>query len=112
MQIKTDAGKVQVCLEGKLTIANAAEIRDLLVEALAGGDSITVDLTGVTDMDLSTLQLICSAHRTARSSAKDLFLTGTASGLLLKKRKEAGYIRHQGCMYNPTQSCLWVGEAE
>ena len=108
----TTEEKVHVTLNGDLTVADATELKNLLLEALAARDFVEVDLTNVTGMDLSTLQLICSAHRTARTSGKELALTGTGKGVLLEARKVAGYIRHQGCMYNPTKSCLWVGGTE
>lgn len=109
MQMITQGEKVQVLLDGDLSVANAAEMKDILLAALSGTDLVEVDLAKVTHMDLASLQLICSAHRTAKTSGKDLILTGTSNGVLLQTRKSAGFIRHQGCIYNPTKSCLWVG---
>jgi anti-anti-sigma factor len=113
MQITTTEGKVKVMLEGNLTVANAADLRILLLEALAAeGNHIEVNLEGVTGLDLSFMQLMCSAARTARNSGKELSLAGTTSGVLLQARKAAGYIRQLGCNYNPTKSCIWVGGLE
>lgn len=113
MHIITEEGKVRVMLDGDLTVANAAVLKDLLLEALAaGGEHVEVDLEGVTGLDLSFLQMMCSASRTARNRGKELILTGTKGGVLLSARKAAGYIRHLGCSYNPTKSCIWVGGLE
>jgi anti-anti-sigma factor len=113
MQITTIEDKVQVMLEGELTVANAAELKNLLLEALAAkGDHIEVNLEGVTGLDLSFMQMMCSAARTARNRNKELSLTGTKGGVLLQARKAAGYIRQLGCNYNPTTSCIWVGGLE
>ena len=113
MPITTTGNKVQVALEGDLTVANAVELKNLLLEALAAeGDYIEVDLEEVTGLDLSFMQMMCSAARTAKNRGKELSLTGTKSGVLLQARKAAGYIRQLGCNYNPTKSCLWVGGTE
>ena len=113
MPITTIGNKVQVVLDGDLTVANAVELRNLLLEALtAEGEYIEVSLEGVTGLDLSFMQMMCSAARTARNRNKELSLTGTKSGVLLQARKAAGYIRQLGCNYNPTKSCIWVGGTE
>ena len=113
MHIIKEEDKVRVMLEGDLTVANAAELKTLLLEAMAAeGTHIEVDLEGVSGLDLSFLQMMCSAARTARNRGKELSLTGTKSGVLLQARKAAGYIRQLGCNYNPTKSCLWVGGTE
>ena len=104
--------KVRVVLDGDLTVADAAELRNILLEALAASDHIEVDLRGVTGLDLSFLQMMCSAGRSARKLGKELFLTGTMGEVIMRARKEVGFIRNSGCNYNPTTSCLWVGGTE
>lgn len=112
MHITTADDKIRVVVDGDLTVADAAALRNLLLEALAGSDHIEVDLRGVTGLDLSLMQMMCSAGRSARNLGKELFLTGTKGEAIMRARKEAGFIRSSGCNYNPTTSCLWVGGTE
>jgi ABC-type transporter Mla MlaB component len=112
MQMTTEEGKVRLILDGELTVAGAAQFREMLIQAMASSDRVELDMGEVTALDLSCLQLICSAHRTAQVSGKELTLGKGQSEILKKARMDAGYIRHQGCRYNPTETCLWVGGVE
>ncbi len=50
-------------LDGKWTIERASELKNLLLEALKGHDRVLLALDGLEEIDLSCLQLLCSAHR-------------------------------------------------
>ena len=52
-------------LDGSWTIERAQELKHALVEALKDSDHITIETEGLREVDLSALQLLCSAHRTS-----------------------------------------------
>ena len=54
-----------VRLEGECTVTSAAEIREVLLQALTGGRDLRVDLESVGDFDLTLLQLLWAAGREA-----------------------------------------------
>lgn len=58
-----------ITLAGEWSIANAAELHQLLVESLdasgAPGGGIVLDLAGVQACDTAALQLVCSLRRAA-----------------------------------------------
>ena len=68
-------------LGASLTLANAGEIRETLVAAVAGGDKITVDASAVEEVDLAGLQLICAAHRAAAHGGRALEIAGRCAAL-------------------------------
>ncbi|MFY9514254.1 MAG: STAS domain-containing protein [Rubrivivax sp.] len=65
-------------IEGELTIYRAAELRGVLLAALAssvqeGGD-LEIDLAGVTEFDSAGVQLLLAAQNSARQSQRALRL--------------------------------------
>jgi len=105
-------GKALVSLEGELTVARAAVVKDSLVRAINSADSIVINLDKVSGMDLSCLQLLCSAHRTAARRGKVLAIKDQSLPLLLEARRNAGFIYSKQCRYVSTDDCFWVGGAE
>jgi anti-anti-sigma factor len=67
-----------VCLEpsGELTLATAAEWHARLLEALASGREVSLDLSRVSRIDLAGLQLIASAQAGFRAAGLSLTLAG------------------------------------
>ena len=80
----------------------------LLIKALIDADRVDVVFGSVTDMDISCLQLLCSAHRSASRMKKQLSLSGDWPELLKQTVEEAGYVRLAGCRLDVNHSCLWI----
>ena len=57
---------VAITLEGNLTVENIAPIHARIRQALEGGNSVRLEFGEIGNIDLTFLQLVCSAHRTAR----------------------------------------------
>ncbi len=95
-------------LEGDLTLPTAAELRALLIKSLIDADSVTVRFGAVQDLDLSCLQLLCSAHRSAVRLKKQIRFEGNLPKVLQETAEAAGYSRVKGCQLDTEKSCLWV----
>lgn len=52
-------------IEGEMTIYRAAELKQTLLEALAGQAALDIDLAGVTEIDTAGVQLLMLAKKTA-----------------------------------------------
>lgn len=63
--------------EGDLTVRSAAELRTALMKALLDADSVAVAYGDVAAADLTLLQLLCAARRSAARLNK-LFTVGEA----------------------------------
>lgn len=63
-------------LQGELNIYTAMETKERLLAALAAGDALDIDLSGVTEMDTSGVQLLILAKREAARQGKRLALSG------------------------------------
>lgn len=69
-------GYVQIKIDGELTVYEAAEFRDALLESIISADTLQIDLSGVSECDTAGIQILCSARVTADAEKKTLVLTG------------------------------------
>lgn len=101
-----DAGVVTIT--GDLAEERVAEFRALLIRAIINAERVKVRHEGMTRADLSCLQLLCSAHRSAVRMNKEFHLEGGLAGALKEAARAAGYVRSAGCRLDRGKSCLWV----
>ena len=105
---ENDSGTLR--LEGDLTIERAAELLEAFRQALAASDQVEMEFGEVGTVDLSCLQLLCAAHRTAVAQGKQFCFTGQRPHFLSEAGQKAGFIRKTKCQMNPDrQDCLWLG---
>lgn len=102
-------GPAMLILDGEVTVERAEELRKNLIRCLEEADEVIVDLEKVAGVDLSCLQLLCSAHRTAAAAGKGLVLGRTVPEVFTRAIRDAGYWRHGGCTWYARTSCLWSG---
>jgi anti-anti-sigma regulatory factor len=98
-----------ITLTGELTIARAEALKATLSELLQGVADIRIRVADVSAVDLSCLQLLCSAHRTAAALGKALTLEGEIPPLMRQVMKLAGFTRQKGCSFSPHTNCLGCG---
>ena len=94
-------------MTGDLTITQAENLKARLAAKLEGAQRIRIIISDVTAIDLSCLQLLCSAHRTAAAEGKQLILEEPLHPELCKLINQAGFKRKQGCSFNPDTQCIW-----
>lgn len=81
-----------VAFTGPATIVGATEARARLLDALESGRDIAVDCSGVTEADLSFVQVLLAARRSAQSRRRHLTMVAPASGALLDTLLRAGLV--------------------
>ncbi len=102
-----EGGTGKLILDGDMTVQRAGELKAALIEALDKANSVVIDLENITDADLSCLQLLCSAHRTALKTNKSVSLSEKAPQFFWDTVKKAGYsCKDPGC---DNENCLWIG---
>ncbi len=93
-----------------MTIERAAELLDVLRKALAASDSVSVTFEDGGAADLTGLQLLCAAHRSAVAQGKQFCFSGARPDFLSEAADRAGFIRKRKCQMNPERDdCLWLG---
>jgi anti-anti-sigma regulatory factor len=99
----------EVVLGGSLTIENASAIRTKLIATLLREDNIVLCIEADASVDVSFLQILCSAHRTAPKLGKSFTVRYLDPEKFLLTVENAGYTRKRGCARDRGGNCLWVG---
>jgi len=103
-------GTTVLSFRGTLTILEAVALKQILQAALERSSKLVVDCSHVGKMDFSWLQLLCSAHRSARGEGKSFTLINPLPEVFLVLKIEAGFDRHCSCpMSDSPHNCIWVG---
>jgi len=69
-------------VDGAMTIDRATELRQRFVHAMAGADTLRLQLANVTDIDTTGVQLLMAIKRTAQASGKSLELVEHSTEIL------------------------------
>lgn len=80
-------------LEGEIGVELAKELKAALLQALASGTEVRLNLEHATELDVSAVQLLWAAEREARRSGKAFTLAAPAPPDLLLAVSEAGFER-------------------
>ena len=78
-------------LQGDVNVSSAAELKQLLLRALARGKGIDVDLGSVTEVDVTALQLLWAAERAAKTRGVKLSFVERWPEALASTLAEAGF---------------------
>ncbi len=95
-------------LQGECTVEHSNELKAVLISEMKKSDKLILDLGEVTEVDISFLQLLCSAHISSVKMNKQFSLNRNQPQLLIKLVNDAGYSRNMGCEH-PDKHCLWEG---
>ncbi|WP_236026044.1 STAS domain-containing protein [Geomonas azotofigens] len=95
-------------VSGGVTICEASDFREALLAALEAAPEVRVDVSGLTGMDLTGLQLLCSAHQSAVRRGKSLHIFDGGNAIFRDTATGAGFQRHTGCPQDRACSCIWV----
>ena len=80
-------------LEGTIDIAGAAELKSVLVEALASGGETRISLEKTTSVDVTAVQMLWAAEQEAKTSGVVLALEGEVPEAVRAALREAGFER-------------------
>lgn len=94
---------------GEVNIVAAGAFKGALIDALSGGSEVQVDVSALTGIDLTGLQLLCAAHQSAGTAGKEFHIVDGGNQTFRDMAGTAGFRRHTGCAYDRACSCIWVG---
>jgi ABC-type transporter Mla MlaB component len=91
--VKEDTLHVEkLLLHGAMTLREADAVRSRLLEAMSMHDTVEIDCSAVTGADVSFIQCLIAARRTAAASGKRLSLAAPAQGALLDALVRGGFL--------------------
>jgi len=104
-----DGSALKINVAGRLAIDTASELQRLLLELADSSTSIQLDLSAVKEIDLSGMQLICSACRTSLEAHKRFNFSGALPSDIKASLAAIGLQRQMTCKHNDDLSCIWCG---
>ncbi|MBF0545021.1 MAG: STAS domain-containing protein [Candidatus Riflebacteria bacterium] len=93
---------------GELVLSQANEIKKILLEALGKYENLVIDLSQVSALDVSFLQLLCSMHKSAIKAGKIVKLDSKMSQIVREVISLAGFERTTGCSRETGDTCMWI----
>ena len=93
----------------RLTIENASDFLNIIREGFESSDRIAIDFEPSVEIDITGLQLLCSACRSAAGAGKTFFYKGLQPQALTDIIKLCGAERNSACKQNSDSTCIWFG---
>ena len=106
---RREDGAITIHSGPRLTIENAAGFADCISGALAAGPKVTVEFAAALEADLTALQILCSACKTATAAGKIFTPQGVRPEGLSKLIAAAGAEQTGSCTQNHDNLCIWFG---
>jgi anti-anti-sigma regulatory factor len=79
-----------VRLEGEVDISGAQELKDRLMEALAAGREVRLELSAATALDITAFQLIWAVERAAKNAGVAFSMDGPVPEKIVLSMLDAG----------------------
>lgn len=102
-------GEICITSGDRLTIETAADFSRICREALAASSSVTIEFEPSADIDITAVQILCSACKSAARSGKIFSFQGPQPQALADIIASSGAERHAICKHNNDSPCVWFG---
>jgi ABC-type transporter Mla MlaB component len=99
-----------LCLDGDCGLRKSAELVAEIANKLATQDAVVVDATGITAADISTVQILVSAHKSALAAGKALHVHAPLDGALGEVLVKGGFVAANGVALTPGDA-PWVSDS-
>jgi ABC-type transporter Mla MlaB component len=105
---KKKNGREVLIVSGALTVKHAKALKAAFLEAVRNAPSVEVKVEKIDDIDVTFVQLVCSAHRMAADLNKQMTISGFEQERFSEMLGRFGFFRHIGCHESTGKSCLWL----
>jgi anti-anti-sigma regulatory factor len=106
----SDNGELATVIVGEtLTIETCAEFKQALSNALDTALQVVLDAHQLKQVDITSLQLICSACKSASSRNRSFIFGDDIPNCIETLRTVIGANQSSLCNNKRTESCIWVG---
>lgn len=103
----SNADKGLLCLDGDCGLRKSAELVAEIKNKLAVASEIAIDATAATAADISTVQILVSAHKSALAAGKQLRVHAPLASALGQVLVKGGFITAAGVALAP-EDAPWV----
>ena len=106
--VRQSDGGILINSGARLTIDTIAEFVTLIKAGLAESKEVAVAFDPGLEADMTAMQVLCSAHRTAVTMGKAFSRRGEMPRALRNLVVAAGSERRRPCTYNNGAPCPWL----
>ena len=85
-----------ISLDATSGLRDAEVLRERLIHALQTQHAVEIDAAGVRDIDISIIQLLIAARKTARNLGRSFRLAGPCNGVLADALVRGGFMSSSG----------------
>lgn len=107
--LSNDGTVLQIALNGRLCIDTTPELLELLRTTLPTAQKVRLDVSNLAEIDLTGMQLICSACRTALVDKHSFNFSGSLAPCIQEAISTVGLQRHTVCKHDANLPCIWCG---
>jgi anti-anti-sigma regulatory factor len=93
----------------RLTIETAADFSQRLREGLASPAHVVIAFDDEVELDITALQIFCSACKTAAAEGKSFSYRGERPNSLTSLLAACGAVGHGSCQHNNNSICICFG---
>jgi anti-anti-sigma regulatory factor len=108
MVMSTEGSEGRVRLQGSLTVRDAKQVHGLLQDAISASREVEVDVREVSSVDVSIIQLIASARKSAEQCGRKLVLLTGSSGAFEATLAKTGFLGDDGACRDADEA-FWAG---
>lgn len=106
-----ESGEVVITSGDRLTIENAADLSRIIRESLDMASVVQIEFEPAVEIDITGVQIICSACRSAAQIGKIFSFHGPQPQSLTDIIAVCGAERNAICKHNNDSTCIWFGGA-
>jgi anti-anti-sigma regulatory factor len=107
-----DNGEIVISSGKRLTIETAADFTQRIRKGLSAAGSVAVVFDADVELDITALQVLCSACRTAAAEGKTFSYRGGQPKALADLIAACGAGFHGPCKNNNDSICIWFGDGK
>ncbi|MBR0716898.1 STAS domain-containing protein [Bradyrhizobium liaoningense] len=108
MSISAGESEGRVRLQGCLTLRDAKQVQGLLLDAISAYREVEIDVSDVSSIDVSIIQLIASARKSAEQRGRKLSLATGSGGAFRATLAKVGFLGDDGACRHADEE-FWTG---
>jgi anti-anti-sigma regulatory factor len=105
-----DGAAHSIRLEGSLGLRDAKRVHELLKNAVGGFRAVEIDVSAVEGIDISIIQLIASARKSAEQRQRMVTLSGSPAEAFTATLVKVGLLGSDGACRS-TDEAFWAGRS-
>lgn len=108
-EVSENGTALEIRLCGRLAIDTGSELLEILKKHLPLKQKINIDVSRLSEIDITGMQIFCSACRTAMENSQIFTFTGSIPVCIKESINKMGLQNHTNCERNVDIPCIWLG---